>query len=227
MRAPGLVKLTVFNCRLLDKYADFNTSAEKLGDWMRVQDMRDCVWLNDPQDLERLLANSESISSQYDCGQDSTLVSYIYRNISDMDLREGEGGGGGGGGGDGERGGEEGGGSGEDPCDPVLESVFQNMSLSYPADLRRILKNDDDFARFMKTTKDMGGEFEDCGERLAQFRSRVGGMPEQQPSTTVDPERDVVDSRIALSKIKTRCLFEHLEVISFVLFSCRCSVNST
>ena len=86
MRAPGLVKLTVFNCRLLDKYADFATPAQELGDWMRVQDMRNCVWINDPKDLDFVLKNFMKITSHYDCGQDSTLVSYIYRNVSDENL---------------------------------------------------------------------------------------------------------------------------------------------
>ena len=88
MRAPGLLKLTVFNCRLLDKYADFATPAQELGDWMRVQDMRDCVWINDPQDLDFVLKNFMKITSHYDCGQDSTLVSYVYRNVSDENSLE-------------------------------------------------------------------------------------------------------------------------------------------
>nr|KAG5712610.1 hypothetical protein BaRGS_029665 [Batillaria attramentaria] len=83
MRSPGLVKLKVSNCRLLDKFADFNSSALELGDWLRELDMRSCTWVNEPGSLDVMVANLHKLTSHYECGQDSTLVSYIYRNISD------------------------------------------------------------------------------------------------------------------------------------------------
>ncbi|KAK7505250.1 hypothetical protein BaRGS_00003412 [Batillaria attramentaria] len=58
MRSPGLVRLTVRNCRLLDTYADVGTPAESLRDTLQELDMQNCTW-------------------------DRTLVSWVYRNIRD------------------------------------------------------------------------------------------------------------------------------------------------
>ncbi|XP_070191997.1 toll-like receptor Tollo isoform X2 [Littorina saxatilis] len=82
-RSPGLVKLTVYNCRMLDKYGDFATPAQNLGDWLRVVDIRNSVWINNPAHMENVMNNIANFTSHYECGQDSTMVSYIYRNVSD------------------------------------------------------------------------------------------------------------------------------------------------
>ncbi|XP_076470071.1 uncharacterized protein LOC143300349 isoform X2 [Babylonia areolata] len=81
-RAPGLVKLTVLNCRLLDKWADFATPAQQLGDWLRVQDIRNCTWVNNFAEFTRVQNNLDKMNSHYECGQDSTLVYNILQNIS-------------------------------------------------------------------------------------------------------------------------------------------------
>nr|KAG5712611.1 hypothetical protein BaRGS_029666 [Batillaria attramentaria] len=46
MRSPGLVRLTVRNCRLLDTYADVGTPAESLRDTLQELDMQNCTWHN-------------------------------------------------------------------------------------------------------------------------------------------------------------------------------------
>ncbi|KAK7114340.1 toll-like receptor Tollo [Littorina saxatilis] len=85
-RAPGLVKLKVASCQLLDKYADFNTTAEQIEDSLRVLDMRDSIWFNDPKEFDRVIDNSESVTLRYQCGQVDTLAVYRYHNITDVTL---------------------------------------------------------------------------------------------------------------------------------------------
>lgn len=85
MRAPGLVEVRVRDCILLDKYDDFGTSAEKLGDFLRVMDLRNSTWLVELEDLG-ILSQLENLTSDYDCGQDSSIVEYIYRNIRDITM---------------------------------------------------------------------------------------------------------------------------------------------
>ncbi|KAK7095347.1 toll-like receptor 2 type-2 [Littorina saxatilis] len=85
MRAPGLAKLTVHSCKLVDKYADFNTSAEHIRDCLRELDMHDCIWLDNPEDLDRVLSHTDRVSRGFQCGQESSLRSFVYRNITDTD----------------------------------------------------------------------------------------------------------------------------------------------
>ncbi|KAL8613887.1 hypothetical protein ACOMHN_032877 [Nucella lapillus] len=84
-RAPGLVKLTVLYCGLLDKWADFDSPARNLGDWLRVQELWSCMWVNDFEDLAALLRRLKSMDSHYQCGQDSTLVSKLAYNITEVE----------------------------------------------------------------------------------------------------------------------------------------------
>ncbi|PVD20663.1 hypothetical protein C0Q70_18821 [Pomacea canaliculata] len=82
MKAPGLVELRVRDCILLDQFADFQTPAEKLSDSLRVLDMQHCTWLTDVQTFLMFYSKMENMSEEFDCGQDSSLVEYIMKNIS-------------------------------------------------------------------------------------------------------------------------------------------------
>ena len=218
MRAPGLVKLTVFNCRLLDKYADFATPAQELGDWMRVQDMRDCVWINDPQDLDFVLKNFMKITSHYDCGQDSTLVSYVYRNVSD-----------------------------ENSLENVLQgdSALGDLDLS-DLDLGDLpAPGDEDLAGLLNGTGDLSGFFGDnntlggwgdlsgdpgqpAGGVTADADGSVTGTASSQEITAgsvggssgAPTSDDLLQTLIDVDHIQSKCLFAQLEVSCWsVLFS--------
>lgn len=210
MRAPGLVKLTVFNCRLLDKYADFATPAQELGDWMRVQDMRDCVWINDPQDLDFVLKNFMKITSHYDCGQDSTLVSYVYRNVSD-----------------------------ENSLENMLQgdSALGDLDLS-DLDLGDLLApGDEDLAGLLNGTGDLSGFFGDnntlgglgdllgdpgqpAGGVAADANGSVTGTASSQEITAgsvggssgAATSDDLLQTLIDVDQIQSKCLFAQLEV---------------
>nr|QNL15307.1 toll-like receptor 6.1 [Littorina littorea] len=197
MRAPGLVKLNVTSCLLLDKYADFNTSAEQIPDSLRFLDMHDCVWLNYPDEVNYVIRNAKSVSSEFECGQDSTLVVYRYRRIADKDIRK------------------------EDECDPVMSSALQqlNYSLSFPEDVMELSQwTDEQFEEFVNNTKALGEDYVFCADHLTSFRFSAmngedPGPPSDVQTTTVDPNEDALISRIGLNKINTDCLYEHLEIL--------------
>ncbi|XP_070191959.1 uncharacterized protein [Littorina saxatilis] len=200
MRAPGLVKLNVTNCLLLDKYADFKTPAEQIPDSLRFLDMNDCVWLNDPKEVNYVIENAENVSSEFECGQDSTIVVYRYRGIADLDIQE-------------KRRQEE--------CNPVMSSALQqlNYSLSFPEDVRELFQwSDERFEEFVNNTKALGEEYVFCADFLTSFRLSVmndsnPGPPSDVQTTTVDPNEDARISRIGLNNIRTYCVYEHLEIL--------------
>lgn len=186
MRAPGLVKLTVVNCGMLDKYADFNTSAEQIPDSLRVLDVRDCTWLNKAEAVDRVIRNSEIVTGEYECGQDSTVQFHLYRNVSDMDL------------------------------DLKCFSVFADASKKgkfqghLSGDVGQILSmKETEFSDFINFTKTLGVEFSVCADRLVEVRRRKN---EGSNSSRIDPMEDMRWSRIQLDKIKVSCNYERLEV---------------
>ncbi|XP_076470839.1 uncharacterized protein LOC143300794 isoform X2 [Babylonia areolata] len=192
-RSPGLVKLTILNCRLLDKWADINTTAEHLGDWLRVMDIQSCIWLNDPTKLQHLLRNIKTISSHYDCAQDSTLVSHIYRNISNADL-----------------------------CETVYPPIFQLLNLTYPMDIGRLLGSEELFDMFLEHSKEKGGFSEECALQLEPLRSIHFDLSESVPdpptsipadSSSDKPGRDVLDTFIQLIRVHSECRFERLQLL--------------
>ncbi|KAK7114330.1 uncharacterized protein [Littorina saxatilis] len=187
MRAPGLVKLTVVNCGMLDKYADFNTSAEQIPDSLRVLDVRDCTWLNKAEAVDRVIRNSEIVTGEYECGQDSTVQFHLYRNVSDMDL------------------------------DLKCFSVFADASKKgkfqghLSGDVGQILSmKETEFSDFINFTKTLGVEFSVCADRLVEVRRRKN---EGSNSSRIDPMEDMRWSRIQLDKIKVSCNYERLEVM--------------
>ena len=74
MRSPGLIELTVRGCFLLDKYADFNTSALALPDSVARLAVTNCTWLNRPDVVRHVIRNAKLVTAQFECGQDETLV---------------------------------------------------------------------------------------------------------------------------------------------------------
>ncbi|KAK7114343.1 hypothetical protein V1264_000418 [Littorina saxatilis] len=197
MRAPGLVKLKVTSCLLLDKYADFNTSAERIPDSLRFLDMHDCVWLNYPDEVNYVIENAENISSEYACGQDSTLRVFRYRRIADRDIRK------------------------EDECNLVMSSALQllNFSLSFPEDAIEVFQwSDERFEEFINNTKALGEDYVFCADLLTSFRLSAmndsnPGPPSDLQTTTVNPSEDARISRIGLHNITTNCVYEHLEIL--------------
>ncbi|KAL8571716.1 hypothetical protein ACOMHN_060802 [Nucella lapillus] len=202
-RAPGLVKLTARRCLLLDKWGDFNTSWGALPrDWLSVQDLQHCVWLNDPHRLEQLLRHVESISSRYDCGQDRTLVTIVDRNNTDARLPDT---------------------GAPDPCESVPEA-FRAVNLTYPWDIGTLLESVEIFEQFWNYSKELGGLAEECAVSLEPLRTVnvISGRSKtvtpqagsaSTRSTTEDPNIDIVDTFIILRRYNTKCRYERLEVL--------------
>ncbi|KAK7505249.1 hypothetical protein BaRGS_00003411 [Batillaria attramentaria] len=203
MRSPGLVKLKVSNCRLLDKFADFNSSALELGDWLRELDMRSCTWVNEPGSLDVMVANLHKLTSHYECGQDSTLVSYIYRNISDelsLDQLLGD--------------------------DSALGDVGGLLGNS--SDLGGLLGNSSVLAGLLGNSTDLGNllnstDVDGLGNLLGSSGSDGTGSTGHSVKTSADttpssmtpqdPAADVLGTITNLDNVLGSCNFERLEVM--------------
>ena len=99
--------------------------------------MLDCVWLNDPLTLDLLLANVDAIQSDYDCGQDATWESFVYRNISDVNLQDGL--------------------LGADPCLLAPPQQLLQLNLTYPDDVALMIDDDAVFEQVCVLWKRKGG----------------------------------------------------------------------
>ncbi|KAK7114345.1 hypothetical protein V1264_000420 [Littorina saxatilis] len=193
-RSPGLVKLTVYNCRMLDKYGDFATPAQNLGDWLRVVDIRNSVWINNPAHMDNILLNIVNLTSHYECGQDSTMVSYIYRNVSDASSLE-----------------------------QLTNSALDNLNLD-DLDLSALLgPGDQDLARLLNTTGDLGGRMNGTvdlfdgvdgggvGGQTSAGATGGGGATDATPGPGSAGE-EVLNVLLEVDKINHRCNYEKLEV---------------
>ncbi|BFZ12913.1 hypothetical protein BsWGS_15952 [Bradybaena similaris] len=84
MKANGVVGIIVSGCLLSGKYADFgNPDIFRIPDQLRVLEIRNSVWLNDESGYERLRRGLVNLTSDYDCGQDSTIEYLVTNNVSD------------------------------------------------------------------------------------------------------------------------------------------------
>ncbi|CAG5124005.1 unnamed protein product [Candidula unifasciata] len=85
MKAQGLVGLVVYNCGMTQKYADFGSlELLTMPDFLRVLEIRNSAWLSDDTDFYKMI-NPEglaSLTSDYDCGQDSTIEYMVTSNVS-------------------------------------------------------------------------------------------------------------------------------------------------
>lgn len=85
MKARGLVGLVVSNCVLTEKYADFgNPDISNTADSLRVLEIRNSAWLSDDSSLDKMTSAEglASFTSDYDCGQDSTIEYLVNSNVS-------------------------------------------------------------------------------------------------------------------------------------------------
>lgn len=84
MRANGVIGIVVSGCLLSGKYADFgNPDIIHIPDQLRVLEIRNSVWLNDESGFERLRRGLANLTSDYDCGQDSTIEYLVTNNVTD------------------------------------------------------------------------------------------------------------------------------------------------
>ncbi|CAG5115591.1 unnamed protein product [Candidula unifasciata] len=86
MKANGVVGVLVSGCILKGKYADFgNPDISLIPDQLRVLEIRNSVWLSDGSgyDILRSPAGLANLTSDYDCGQDSTIEYLVTNNVSD------------------------------------------------------------------------------------------------------------------------------------------------
>ncbi|CAL1535261.1 unnamed protein product [Lymnaea stagnalis] len=86
MKVPGLLELEVRSCLLLDQFANYNDPLDPtIPNELRILDIRDSMWVVEAVNSIVNKSNvSLNITSAYDCGQDSTLVEYITRNVSSV-----------------------------------------------------------------------------------------------------------------------------------------------
>ncbi|XP_012935108.2 uncharacterized protein LOC106011124 [Aplysia californica] len=86
MKARGLVGLVISGCQLTDRYADFgNTQISGISENLRVLQIEDSIWIRDDSAFERITSPEglASLTSDYDCGQDSTIEYMVIRNVTD------------------------------------------------------------------------------------------------------------------------------------------------
>lgn len=85
MKVAGLIELRVSHCRLLDKYSNFMDAVDSsIENDMKVLEIRHSTWiLNRTNNILKSSGDSLNITSDFDCGQQSTLETIITSNISD------------------------------------------------------------------------------------------------------------------------------------------------
>lgn len=82
MKVAGLTELHVTNCRLLDKFSNFNDPADRtIDEDMKVLEIRHSTWVHNFTDLS-LMSILQNLTSEFDCGQDSSLETMITSNVS-------------------------------------------------------------------------------------------------------------------------------------------------
>lgn len=84
MRVLGLVKLKVTGCRLLDKYSNFDMMPFHSNNSLRILEMRNCTWVTELNDFKKM---TTYINDDYNCGQDSSIVEFVYSNVRDVFIR--------------------------------------------------------------------------------------------------------------------------------------------
>lgn len=86
MKAQRLVGLSVSNCILMDKYADFkNPEIYSTPDQLRVLEIRDSSWESDESSFSTMKSpdSLSHLTPEYDCGQHSTLEYMATVNVSE------------------------------------------------------------------------------------------------------------------------------------------------
>ncbi|CAL1535262.1 unnamed protein product [Lymnaea stagnalis] len=86
MKVPGLLELEVRSCLLLDQFANYNDPLDPtIPNELRILDIRDSMWgIEAPNFIVNNLDEALNITSDYDCGQDTSLVVFISRNVSNV-----------------------------------------------------------------------------------------------------------------------------------------------
>ncbi|CAG5124006.1 unnamed protein product [Candidula unifasciata] len=85
MKVAGLIELHVTYCLLVDRYGNFMDSVNsKIENDMKVLDIRHSTWLlNKTNRILESSGDSLNLTSDFDCGQSSSLETIITSNVSD------------------------------------------------------------------------------------------------------------------------------------------------
>ncbi|GFR77819.1 Toll-like protein [Elysia marginata] len=87
MKVPGIRELYVRHCRLTDRYASYMDPVEaSLPDELRVLDIRHSAWVmgSGSRDIGITQEETLNLTSDYECGQDTSLEVMVFRNVSDI-----------------------------------------------------------------------------------------------------------------------------------------------